>query len=96
MSSIYSGLPIYWSGAIAGMTGGATVSAVSVVAGASAGAMTGASVGASTGGGADGASVGAGPGGGGTSCPVAETARPSAIAVNIKGRKVNFMLDRPL
>ena len=66
---------------------------VAGAAGASAGAgETGA--GASTGG-AGWLLSGLGDGAGGTSCATATAARPNAIAVRTKGRKEDFMLDRP-
>ena len=40
--------------------------------------------------------VGFGEGAGGASCATAAAARPNAIAVRTKGRKEDFMLDRPL
>src|SRR3546814_17165798 len=60
-----------------------------------AGVLSGPSGGASAGG-TVGASSGVGEGAGGTSCATAAVAIPSAIAVNIKGRKVNVIHDRPL
>ncbi|RYD41672.1 MAG: hypothetical protein EOP63_14910 [Sphingomonadales bacterium] len=86
---------IYWSGVIAGTAGTSAAGAASAAAGAAGGASIGAGAGASTGG-AGWLCSGFGAGAGGASCATAATARPNAIAVRTKGRKDDFMLDRPL
>ena len=82
-------------GVIDGTAGTSAAGVPSVATRAAGGASSGAGAGVSTGG-TGWLSSGFGPGAGGASCATAEAARPNAIAVRTKGRKDDFMLDRPL